>query len=154
MTSTGNAGQSPAQVITTAARLVTQVDELVAQGTVSLIGDQGGSVLITADVYVSRITPGMDMVNIETEIGTVRIDPDAELRLRLEDPQSVDRTVKAPNLHNANDLYELNDALTAYLDRRFGWQAGDDPRDEALNDLTHGAASLINRLLAEHPPAE
>lgn len=106
------------------------------RGTISLRGDSGGISLITGNIQPSGLIKGT--VSIETEHGTIYLDADLEVQIS-EDTASTLTT---------DDLYAVNDRLTALLQDRFNWSADSDAADEALNNLTHDVASHLDNFLA------
>ena len=55
------------------------------RGIVSLVGDHGGHALITGDITLSSLMMGM--IAIETEHGTVFLEPEAEVEISEEYPR-------------------------------------------------------------------
>lgn len=117
------------------------------RGVVSLVGDHGGLSLITGEINDSSAIFGT--MAVETEHGTVFLDPEAQILVSEEDGQQRSLDERIPG-----SLYALNDILTAHLAERFGWYTHDDVRDEALNDLTHTVAEAFDDLLEHHPAQE
>ncbi|WP_311245332.1 MULTISPECIES: hypothetical protein [unclassified Microbacterium] len=65
--------------------LVRDLGEIVAdpqRGMISLVGDHGGLALITGDVEESHVI--RDTIGIETEHGTVHLEPDLEITISEE----------------------------------------------------------------------
>lgn len=112
------------------------------RGTISLLGDDGGLSLITGEISPSGLVMGT--LSIETEHGTVYLDPDGDIRINEETGSTL-----APD-----DFYAINDNLSELLSNTFGWQVGGctealRPADESsLDDLTHKVAILLDDFLA------
>ena len=111
-------------------------------GSLSLVGDQGGHSAITGEVYESNVVMGT--LAIETEHGTVCLDPESEIEVQEDDAKTLDDRVEGFQ----NDLTRLiEDQLNARLD----WYADDSERAEGLNDIGRNLGQQIDSLLAEFP---
>lgn len=111
-------------------------------GVISLVGDRGDLSLITGDINASSLI--MSTLVVETEHGTVYLDPEAEIRISEDDGESLDSRV-------AGSVFAINDILTSHLAERFSWFAVDEEQYDALNDLTHTVAEAVDDLLMQFP---
>lgn len=110
-------------------------------GTISLVGSEGGTALIVGEIYDSNVQPGL--LVIETEHGSVYLDPEAETQIQEDDGGGLDDI--APGA-----LFMLNDQLTSIL-AELGWSAQDEDEFTDLGDLVHQVAEGIDDFLAAHP---
>lgn len=125
--------------------LVCQIPDLLADpdmGPLRLIGDQGGHSAITGEVHKSGVVMGT--LFIETEHGTVYLDPESEIEVYEDDAKILDDRVEGLQ----DDLTHL---ITDQLNERLGWYADDSERAEGLNDIGRNLGQQIDSLLAEFP---
>lgn len=111
-------------------------------GPLRLIGDQGGHSAITGEVCESGVVMGT--LFIETEHGTVYLDPESEIEVYEDDAKILDDRVEGLQ----GDLTHL---ITDQLNERLGWYARSDDRSQAVNDIARSFAEQIDTLLAEFP---
>lgn len=110
-------------------------------GTISLVGNEDGTALIVGEIYDSNAQPGL--LVIETEHGSVYLDPAAETRIQEDDGGGLDDI-------EPGALFMLNDQLTSIL-AELGWSAQDEDEVTDLGDLVHQVAEDIDDFLAAHP---
>ena len=125
--------------------LVAEIPEFVADpymAPLRLIGDQGGHSAITGEVCESGVLTGTLL--IETEHGTVYLDPESEIEVYEDDAKTLDDRVEGLQ----DDLTHL---ITDQLNERLGWYAHSDDRSRAVNNIARSLAEQIDTLLAEFP---
>lgn len=111
-------------------------------GPLRLIGDQGGHSAITGEICESGLVMGT--LSIETEHGTVYLDPESEIEVYEDDARILDDRVEGLQ----DDLTHL---ITDQLNERLGWYARSDDRSQAVSDIARSLAEQIDTLLAEFP---
>lgn len=120
--------------------LVSEIPDMAAP--LRLIGDQGGHSAITGEVCGSNVVMGA--LAIETEHGTVYLDPESEIEVQEDDAKTLDDRVEGLQ----DDLTHL---ITDQLNERLGWYAHSDDRSQAVGDIARSLVEQIDTLLAEFP---
>lgn len=105
------------------------------RGIISIVGTNGGHSRIAGYIEDSNVVFGA--LSIETEHGTIYLDPDSTVGISEEDER------KLP----AADLEAINDDLTRLLSNRFSWTSESSADDARLDDLTHLVAGGIIDIL-------
>lgn len=125
--------------------LVSEIPDFLADpdmGPLRLIGDQGGHSLITGTTRKSGLVMGT--LSVETEHGTVYLDPESEVEVCEDDARILDDRVEGLQ----DDLAHL---ITDQLNERLGWYAHNDECSDAVKDIARSLAEQIDTLLAEFP---
>lgn len=127
--------------------LVSEIPDFLADpdaGPLRLIGDQGGHSAINGEICESGLVMGT--LSIETEHGTVYLDPELEIEVYEDDATILDDRVEGLQ----DDLTHL---VADQLNERLGWYADSGERSQAVSDIGRSLAEQIDTLLAEFPGA-
>ena len=105
------------------------------RGIISIVGTNGGLSRIAGYIEDSSVVFGA--LSIETEHGTIYLDPDSTVGISEEDERQLP----------AADFLAINDDLTQLLATRFSWTSQSSADDTRLDDLSHLVAGGIIDIL-------